>query len=111
MSSLDNLPLSLVVKICCCLVGMVVFLLIREVITPPAVSMPRLRGATSRRRRSETASEVSPTRMAACTGTIGNSLVRVDGLVELLAVEEVLKKLLDLGDPGGASHEDDVVDG
>jgi hypothetical protein len=38
-----------------------------DVITPPAVSMPRERGATSRRSRSDTASEVSPVRMAACT--------------------------------------------
>ena len=35
------------------------------------------------------------------SGAIGHSLVRVDGLVELLAVEEVLEKLLDLGDPSG----------
>ena len=53
------------VKVCVCLVGMVVFLLMREVITPPAVSMPRERGATSSSSRSDTASEVSPTRMAA----------------------------------------------
>lgn len=43
-----------VVKTCCCLVGMVVFLLIRAVITPPAVSIPRDNGATSRSRRSWT---------------------------------------------------------
>lgn len=54
-----------VVKVCVCLVGIVVLRLISEVITPPAVSMPRLRGATSNSKRSETASEVSPTRMAA----------------------------------------------
>merc|ERR1711936_1135023 len=56
-----------VVKVWVCLVGIVVFLLIKLVITPPAVSMPRERGATSRRRRSETASDLSPTRIAACT--------------------------------------------
>merc|ERR1719382_2230092 len=56
-----------VVNVWVCFVGMVVFLLIREVITPPAVSIPRERGATSRRRRSETASEVSPVKMAAWT--------------------------------------------
>ena len=49
-----------------CLVGMVVFLLIREVMTPPAVSIPRERGATSNSKRSETASLVSPVRIAAC---------------------------------------------
>merc|ERR1712002_1009661 len=56
-----------VVKVWVCLVGMVVFLLMRLVITPPAVSIPRERGATSRMRRSETASLVSPVRMAAWT--------------------------------------------
>merc|ERR1719189_1968942 len=45
------------------------------------------------------------------SGSVGHSLVRVDGLVELLTVEEVLEKLLDLGDPGGASDQHDVVDG
>ena len=49
-----------------CLVGMVVFLLIKEVITPPAVSIPRESGATSNSKRSETASLVSPVRIAAC---------------------------------------------
>merc|ERR1711976_366329 len=44
-------------------------------------------------------------------GAGSGSAARVDGLVELLAVEEVLQKLLDLGDPGGATDEDDVVDG
>ena len=33
------------------------------------------------------------------SGTVGHSLVRVDGLVQLLAVEEVLQQLLDLGNP------------
>merc|ERR1712232_149959 len=45
------------------------------------------------------------------SGTVGHGLVRVDGLVELLPVEEVLEQLLDLGDPGGASDQHDVVDG
>ncbi len=53
------------VKVCVCLVGMVVFRLMSDVITPPAVSMPRESGATSSSRRSDTASEVSPTRIAA----------------------------------------------
>eukprot|EP00037_Helgoeca_nana_P026083 m.292930 g.292930 ORF g.292930 m.292930 type:complete len:688 (+) comp27130_c3_seq9:38-2101(+) len=43
-------------------------------------------------------------------GTVGHSLVRVDRLVELLAVEEVLEELLDLRDPGGATDEDNLVD-
>ena len=85
------------------------FLLIREVMTPPAVSIPRERGATSNSKRSETASLVSPVRIAACvvasisskailcflsfylhSSTIGNCLVRVDRLVQLFPVEEVL---------------------
>merc|ERR1719474_1152841 len=44
-------------------------------------------------------------------GTVGHGLVRVDRLVQVLAVEEVLQQLLHLGDPGGATDKDDVVDG
>merc|ERR1719357_300046 len=44
-------------------------------------------------------------------GTVGHGLVRVDRLVQILAVEEVLQQLLHLGDPGGATDKDDVVDG
>jgi hypothetical protein len=40
---------------------------------------------------------------------IGDSLVGVDGLAELLAVEEVLEHLLHLGDTGGAANQDDLV--
>ena len=43
--------------------------------------------------------------------SIGYSLIRVDGPVEFLSSEEVLKKLLDLGDPSRSSNQDDVVDG
>jgi len=53
------------VKIYDFLVGIVVFLGIRTVITPPAVSIPRDRGATSSKRRSFTASLVHPVRIAA----------------------------------------------
>ena len=42
--------------------------------------------------------------------TVGNSLIGVDGSVELLSVEEVLKHGLDLGDSGGTTDEDDLVD-
>ena len=42
--------------------------------------------------------------------TIGDSLVRVDALVQLLAVEEVLKKLLDLGDTGGSTNKNKLMD-
>jgi len=42
-------------------------------------------------------------------GTVGDSLVGVNALLELLAAEEVGKELLDLGDTGGATNEDDLV--
>jgi NAD-specific glutamate dehydrogenase len=42
--------------------------------------------------------------------TVSHSLVGVDTTVELLAVEEVLEKLLDLGDAGGATDEHDLID-
>ena len=44
------------------------------------------------------------------SGTIGNGLIGVDGLVELLAVEVILEELLDLGDTGGAADQNDLVD-
>jgi hypothetical protein len=43
-------------------------------------------------------------------GTVGNSLIGVDALLELLAVEEVAKELLDLRDTGRTSNENDLVD-
>mmetsp|Transcript_16090 Transcript_16090/g.54664 ORF Transcript_16090/g.54664 Transcript_16090/m.54664 type:complete len:212 (-) Transcript_16090:1041-1676(-) len=56
-------------KVCVFLAGTVVLRLMSAVMTPPAVSMPRESGATSRRRRSCSFSEFSPSllRMAACT--------------------------------------------
>ena len=42
--------------------------------------------------------------------TVGNSLVGVDGLVGVL-VEEVGDETLDLGDTGGTTDQDDLVDG
>lgn len=42
-------------------------------------------------------------------GTVGNSLVGVDALLKLLAVEVVAKELLDLGDTGGTTNKDDLV--
>merc|ERR1719189_3158561 len=44
------------------------------------------------------------------SSTIGHCLIRVDRLVQLLPVEEVLQKLLHLGDPGGSSNQHNVVD-
>ena len=43
-------------------------------------------------------------------GTVGNGLIGVDGLVGVL-VEEVGDELLDLGDTGGTTDKDDLVDG
>jgi len=42
-------------------------------------------------------------------GSVGNSLIGVDGLVEDLSVEEVGEHGLDLGDSGGSSNEDNLV--
>lgn len=42
-------------------------------------------------------------------GTVSNSLVGVDALLELLATEEVAEELLDLGDTGGTTNKDDLV--
>jgi len=41
--------------------------------------------------------------------TVGNSLIGVDGLVEDLSVEEVGEHGLDLGDSGGSTNEDNLV--
>jgi len=49
------------------LVGMVVLRAIKTAISPPAVSIPRDRGATSRSKRESVFSEVTPVKMAAWT--------------------------------------------
>ncbi|KAL0602270.1 glutamate dehydrogenase [Plecturocebus cupreus] len=43
-------------------------------------------------------------------GAIGHRLVGVDALVQLLAVEEILQQLLDLGDTSGAAHQHNLLD-
>ena len=43
-------------------------------------------------------------------GTVGNSLIGVDGAVGLLTVEVVGDELLDTGNTGGTTDEDDLVD-
>jgi hypothetical protein len=43
-------------------------------------------------------------------GSVGNGLIGVNGLLELLSVEKVGKHLLDLGDTGGSSDKDNLVD-
>jgi hypothetical protein len=42
-------------------------------------------------------------------GTVGNGLIGVDALLELLAVEVVAEELLDLRDTGGTTNKDDLV--
>ena len=42
-------------------------------------------------------------------GTVGNSLIGVDALLELLSVEEVAEELLYPGDTGGATNEHNLV--
>merc|ERR1719319_1014497 len=78
--------------------------------TPPAVSMPRDRGATSEEKQvADCLAGVSGEDSGLNCGSVGDGFVGVDGLVELFAVEEVLEKLLDLGDPGGAANQDQVI--
>lgn len=43
-------------------------------------------------------------------GTVGNSLIGIDALLKLLAVEEVAEELLDLGDTGAATNKHNLVD-
>ena len=43
--------------------------------------------------------------------TVGDGLIRVDGLAQLLTVEEVLEERLDLGDTSGTTDQDNIVDG
>ena len=43
------------------------------------------------------------------SGAHGDGFVRVDALVEVLAIKEVLQELLNLWDSGGSADQDDVV--
>merc|ERR1711892_293518 len=61
------------------LVGMVVFLLINLVKTPPRVSIPRDRGVTSRRRTSVTSPASTPPWMAAPIATASSGLTDLLG--------------------------------
>ena len=45
------------------------------------------------------------------SGSEGDSLIGIDGLAGLLSVEELGEEVLDLGDTGGSSDEDNLVDG
>jgi hypothetical protein len=44
------------------------------------------------------------------SGSVGDGLVRVDSLGRLLAVEVLLKKLLNLGDTGRTTDENNLAD-
>lgn len=76
--------------------------------------MHRDRGATSR----STTSPVAHGLVAGVTrqdgdlhgGTVADSLIGVDGLAQLLAVEVVAGKLLHLGDTGGTAAKNELVD-
>lgn len=45
------------------------------------------------------------------SSTVGNGLIGVDALLELLSVEEIAEQLLDTGDTGGTTDEDNLVNG
>ena len=79
------------------------------VIPPPAVSIPRKRGATSRRSRSWVFSEVSPLRMAAWTAapyaTASLGLIDVLGSLQLKESDTSLITQ----DTSGTADQDDLV--
>lgn len=71
-----------VVNVCDFLVGIVVFLGINTVITPPAVSIPNDNGVTSNNNKSCTSSEPCPVKIAACTAA--PYATASSGLIDLL---------------------------
>ena len=90
---------------------MVVLRLMSAVMTPPAVSMPRVSGVTSSSSRPSVCLDLTAVEDEGLDrGAVRDGLVGVDGLVELLAAEEVGDERLDLGDAGRAADEHDVVD-
>ena len=92
-------------------VGIVVFLLISGVITPPSVSIPP--SAASRPAAGSAPSACSSPRQhkGLHRSTKGNSLVGVDRLVQVLSAEEVRHHRLDLRDTGRSSHQHNLRDG
>ena len=97
---------SAVLNTCWALVGIVVFLSISLVMTPPSVSMP-----TGQRRDVEQQHvlDLAAEHTALDGRAHRDRLVRVDVLPGLLA-EEVLDRLLDLGHAGLAADHDHVLD-
>merc|ERR1711988_897808 len=80
------------------------------VMTPPTVSIPIERGATSSRQILGFLTTLTREDTTLHSSTECDSLVRVDPLVGLLAVEEVLDELLHLRNTSGASDEDDLIE-
>lgn len=106
-------------KICDFFAGIVVLRLIKGVITPPAVSIPSVKGVTSSSKSPSVCLLFWPVKIDAWTAApvaerilkdmlnkssleVGNSFVGVDGAVQLLATEKIRNQLLDLGDRAGA---------
>jgi hypothetical protein len=97
---------SAVEKVCANLVGMVVFLVIILVITPPMVSIPSDKGVTS----SSSTSLRSPDKHLALNGsTHGHGFIGVHVLARLLA-EQFLDLFLHLGHAGHAADQNHVMD-
>lgn len=44
------------------------------------------------------------------SSAISHSFIRIDAFVQFLTVEKFLQKFLDLGDSGGSTNENDLVD-
>ncbi len=75
--------------------------------TPPVVSIPRVRGQTSMRTMSSLPSLLD--RIPPWTaGTIRYGFIRVDTLRRLLATKVLLEELFDLRDTGGTTDKDDL---
>jgi hypothetical protein len=74
--------------------------------TPPAVSIPSDKGATSRRR---ACVSFQMCHQSLDSGTICDSLVGVDALVGLLAIEEVRDELDGTGNTGGTTAKDNLM--
>ena len=87
------------------MVGITVLRGISLVMTPPVVSIPRVRGSTSE----DETSKLSPLiRIPSWTGCTGNGLIGVDSLGRFLS-KVLLEELLDLGDTGRTADKDNLT--
>ncbi len=91
-------------------VGTVVLRLMSAVMTPPAVSIPVERGSDVEEKVLGLLRGVTRKDGGLDGSAVRNSLIWVDGLVGLLAVEEVGDELDDLWDTSGTTDKDDLVD-